>query len=68
MNYGEIRIGVSDTVCKYHVIPQIESFNSKYPKIKIRVTNRTSTQIISLLKNGLVDFGIVTLPVDDNIL
>lgn len=66
MSFGEIRIGVSDTVCKYHVIPHIESFNRLYPKIKIRVINRTSSQIISILKNGLVDFGVVTLPVDDN--
>jgi DNA-binding transcriptional LysR family regulator len=66
MNYGEIRIGVSDTVCKYHVIPQLENFNRLYPKIKIRVINRTSSQIINLLKNSLVDFGIVTLPVQDN--
>jgi DNA-binding transcriptional LysR family regulator len=63
---GEIRIGVSDTVCKYHVIPCIESFSRIYPKIKIRVVNRTSGQIINILKNGLVDFGIVTLPVLDN--
>lgn len=66
LDSGEIRIGVSDTVCKYHVIPYIENFSRVYPKIKIRVVNRTSGQIINILKNGLVDFGIVTLPVPDN--
>ena len=62
---GEIRIGASDTVCKYHLIPYIEGFIKKYPGIKIQLINRTSSQILGILKNGLIDFGIVTLPVHD---
>jgi DNA-binding transcriptional LysR family regulator len=65
MEAGEIRIGASDTVCRYHLVPCLEKFNSIYPKIKIHVINRTSSQILTLLKNGIVDFGIVTLPVYD---
>ena len=66
MDAGEIRIGASDTVCRYHLIPYLEKFNAHYPKIKIHVINRTSSQILNLLKNGTVDLGIVTLPVDDD--
>ncbi|MFZ5988204.1 MAG: LysR family transcriptional regulator [Bacillota bacterium] len=62
---GEIRIGVSDTVCKYNLIPYVEKFILKYPKVKIQVINRTSSQIRDILKDGLIDFGIVTLPVND---
>ncbi|MDQ2087463.1 LysR family transcriptional regulator [Herbivorax sp. ANBcel31] len=62
---GEIRIGVSDTICKYYLIPYIQKFISKYPKVKIHVVNRTSLQIQQILKDGSIDFGIVTLPVDD---
>ncbi|MDP4092926.1 MAG: LysR family transcriptional regulator [Bacillota bacterium] len=63
---GEIRIGVSDTICKYFLLPHLETFTEMYPKIKIQVVNRTSTQILNILKNGLIDFGIATLPVKDN--
>ncbi|GAE90964.1 LysR family transcriptional regulator [Acetivibrio straminisolvens] len=63
---GEIRIGVSDTVCKYFLIPYIEKFIKNYPSVKIQVINRTSSQIQDILKKGLIDFGIVTLPVQDN--
>jgi len=66
MDAGEIRIGASDTVCRYHLIPYLERFNALYPRIKLHVINRTSSQILNLLKNGTVDFGIVTLPVDDD--
>lgn len=62
---GEIRIGVGDTVCKHFLIPCMQKFNERYPEIRIQVINRTSSQITGLLKNGTVDFGIVTLPVPD---
>ena len=62
---GEIRIGVSDTICKYYLIHYIEKFISNYPKVKIQVVNRTSFQIQNILKDGMIDFGIVTLPVHD---
>jgi DNA-binding transcriptional LysR family regulator len=65
MDYGEIRIGVGDTICKYFLIPYLESFILKHTRIKIQVINRTSSQIISLLKSGSIDLGIVTMPVED---
>jgi DNA-binding transcriptional LysR family regulator len=62
---GEIRIGASDTVCKYYLLPYLEHFSQSYPKIKIQFLNRTSLQLIEALKNGMIDFGIVTLPVTE---
>ncbi len=60
---GEIRLGASDTVCKYYLLPYLEQFNQRYPQITLRVINRTSIQILQLLKKGSLDFGITTLPV-----
>lgn len=60
---GEIRIGAGDTVCKFHLIPFIEEFNKQYPKIRIMLLNRTSSQIKSMVRNGYLDMGIVTMPV-----
>lgn len=65
MDSGEIRIGVGDTICKYFLVPHLENFTHLYPKVKIQVINRTSSQILSTLKRGVLDFGIVTLPVTD---
>ena len=59
---GEVRIGVGDTICRYHLIPIFKSFAEEYPGIRIQVKNRTSSGILSLLKNGSIDFGIVSLP------
>lgn len=65
LNQGEIRIGASDTVCKYQLINYMEQFNRLFPKVKMNMINRTSTQILEILKTGQIDFGIVTLPVSE---
>jgi DNA-binding transcriptional LysR family regulator len=67
LNSGEIRIGAGDTVCKYNLLPFLQIFNQQYPNIKIRVINRTSSQIKEILENGAIDFGVVTLPLSENV-
>lgn len=57
---GLIRIGVSNTLCKYYFMPHLKSFHEKYPGIKIHIVNRTAPQIIQLVKQGNLDFGIVS--------
>ena len=59
---GEIRVGASDTVCKYYLIPYLREFNRRFPNIKIQVINRTSPQIVELLEKGSLDCGIITMP------
>lgn len=61
---GEIRIGASDTVCKYFLLPYIEAFTRQYPRVKLQLFNRTTVQLIEILKKGGIDFGIVTLPLE----
>jgi len=64
MESGEIRMGASDTICKYFLISYLEKFINRYPNIKVHIISRTSSHIADILKNGLIDFGIVTLPVE----
>jgi DNA-binding transcriptional LysR family regulator len=58
---GEVRIGASDTICRYFLLPFLQRFNRTYPRVKIHFINRTSTQIRELLQDGVIDFGVVTL-------
>jgi len=60
LEQGELRIGASDTICKYYLLPYFKQFNQLYPKIKLNVTNRPSPVCTELLTKGLVD--IATLP------
>lgn len=63
LEVGEMTIGASDTLCSNYLLPYLEKFHQDYPRVKIKVTNRTSYEIIHLLKSGQVDFGIVNLPI-----
>ncbi len=63
---GEVRIGVSDTICKYYLIPYLKLFKTLHPGIKIHVICPTTPGIIALLKAGKIDFGIINLPYKDN--
>jgi DNA-binding transcriptional LysR family regulator len=65
LTLGEIKIGVGDTILRYLLTPFLQQFIEAHQKIKIQVINRTSPGIIDSLRKGIVDFGIVTLPVEE---
>lgn len=62
LEQGEIRIGASDTICKYYLMPYIREFTKIYPHIKIHLTNRTSPKCIELLRKGSVDLSVINIP------
>lgn len=62
---GEVRIGVSDTLCKYYLIPYLKLFNTLHPGVKVHVTCPTTPAIIRLLKAGKIDVGMINLPFQD---
>lgn len=62
---GEIRIGASDTVIANYLMPYLEKFNSMYPNINIKVTNKTTYESLKLLKNGSVDVCFINLPIEN---
>ncbi|WDV47988.1 LysR family transcriptional regulator [Clostridiaceae bacterium M8S5] len=64
LDYGEIIIGASDTLCANYLMPYLEQFHKIYPNIKMKVTNRTSYETINLLKSGSVDLGVINLPIE----
>lgn len=65
LNSGEIHIGASDTLCKYYLLPHLEQFHEQFPNVRIHITNRTTPETLTLLKEGKIDFGIVGLPAAD---
>ena len=59
---GSVRIGVSTTLTKEFLLPYLEEFHSKYPKINIQTINGTSNELFSKLRNGLIDLIVLNLP------
>lgn len=62
LNGGQLRIGASDTICRYYLVPYLKEFHRKYPNVHIKVTNQTSIACAKLLESGQVDFAITNYP------
>lgn len=62
MNGGQIRIGASDTICRYYLVPYLKEFHEHFPNVHIKVTNATSANCVGLLENELVDFIVCNSP------
>jgi DNA-binding transcriptional LysR family regulator len=60
---GRLVVGTSDTNCTY-ILPEIlRAFRQQHPHVELDIRNRMSSEIMPLVLNNEVDFGIVTLPV-----
>lgn len=59
---GQIRIGASDTICRYFLVPYLERFHKEFPNAHITVTNQTSIRCVELLESGQVDIIITNYP------
>lgn len=59
---GQIRIGATDTICRYFLVPYLEKFHREFPNIHIKVTNQTSPKCVELLENGEVDLIVTNYP------
>ena len=62
LNGGQLRIGASDTICRYYLLPYLNQFHKAYPHVHIKVTNQTSIECARLLEHGQVDFIIINHP------
>lgn len=65
LEFGELRIGVGDTISKYFLLPHLVQFHKMFPNINLRVINRTTPDLCALVKSGDIDLAICNLPVDD---
>lgn len=58
---GRIRIGISTTLTKEFLLPYLEEFHKLYPKIEIQIVTNITSELLSKLKNGLIDLVILNL-------
>ena len=59
---GQLRIGASDTICRYFLVPYLKQFHKKFPNVPIKVTNSTSLSCVELLEQGKVDLIVTNFP------
>ena len=62
LNGGQLRIGASDTICRYYLVPYLNRFHKEFPNIHIKVINQTSIECAKFLENGQADFIVANYP------
>ena len=68
LEWGSLKIGVGDTAARSFLLSYLERYHTSHPQIHLSTINRTSYELISLLKKGHLDVAIVNMPVEDDAL
>ena len=62
---GEIIVGANEGTC-LHVLPEVfAQFKKQYPDVSVSVARSERMKIIEQVINNIVDFGVVSAPVED---
>lgn len=66
LNKGVVSIGATEISLRCFLLPILNEFREKYPNVRLKISNISTPNAISLVQNGLVDFSVVTTPFDKN--
>ena len=58
---GCIKIGISTTLTKEFLLPYLEKFHLLYPKVDIQIITSLTSDLMSKLKNGLIDIIVLNI-------
>lgn len=61
---SHLSIGVSTTLCKYVLLPLLNTFIAENPNIKITISCQSTFDTISSLQANSIDIGLVGIPSD----
>lgn len=59
---GHLRIGVSNTLCKYVLLPYLKTFIDQYPHMRITIESQDTAHTLSRLEQQNLDLGLVAEP------
>lgn len=61
---GIVRIGASETALHGMLLPVLKAFHAAYPEVRLQISNDSTPQALQALRDGVVDFAVVTTPMD----
>lgn len=62
LGVGELSIGVSTTLCKYVLLPYLQTFMKENPYVRVSIFCQSTYETVAALENGTVDIGLVGEP------
>ena len=64
LEHGTISIGASETALNIYLLEKLRTFHMEYPGIRLKIYNHSTPQAVQAVKNGEIDFAVVTTPTD----
>ena len=62
-NSGTIELGATETALHLLLLDTMRNFKTNYPKIRIKVHNYNTPELIQFLNSGRIDFAVITTPI-----
>ena len=62
---GEIKIGTSNTVLKYFLMPYLKKYSRIFPNVNISIEESYTPELINMVKNSSLDIAIIYANDDD---
>jgi DNA-binding transcriptional LysR family regulator len=60
---GQLRIGAGMIACVYMLPPVLEKFKALYPHIELQVVTGPTDTLLPMLRDNLIEVGVLTLPI-----
>ena len=64
LSHGSVSIGASETALNIYLLDRLKTFHMAYPGIRLKIYNHSTPQAINAVKNGMIDFAVVSTPVE----
>lgn len=64
LEHGTISISATETALNIYLSEKLRAFHTAYPGIRLRISNHSTPQAVQAVKNGAVDFAIVSTPAE----
>ena len=64
LTHGTISISATETALNIYLSERLREFHAHYPGIRLRLSNHSTPQAVQAVKNGEVDFAVVTTPAE----
>ncbi len=62
LGVGQLRIGVSSTLCKYVLLPSLKDFIKLHPHLRVTITCQSTNHTLQMLEDGELDLGLTGKP------
>ena len=64
LEHGSISISATETALNIYLSDKLRAFHEDFPKIRLRISNHSTPQAVQAVRNGEVDFAVVSTPAE----